>query len=441
MKVIIRPLSVIMLLCTAALSAQNIENAEAISSFTNRLEEKKVSQVLFIGDSHIQADWLPGYLRKKFQAKYGNAGRGLVFPYNLGNTNGADDFSSSSNKAWETFRLVHDQKIFPKIGASGFVIGNKENSFIEIQFKNPEDSFDKVVIFHDEDMDRKKFTMYTETESLNRFIEKKSEILNHTAAKNETFHEIVSKYNTTTTRLRKLNGDRILRPSEGNIFKVERNYPVYNSDFEQKITEIGKYTFTGFKTTVSMLSPQQTFLMRSDIPEGSTFYGFQFLKNTEKGVVFNTVGVNGATYGDFLKYPLQVQQLLTLDSNLVIIALGTNEVFSDITKEEFQTNVSSLVEKIRSANPQLPILLIAPPDNMPKQSRVPEIVSWLKESAQKYNLAFFDLYRATGGKGYFKKALMKNEANKDGVHYTKTGYENQGEIIWNAFSSIKNTSK
>jgi len=190
-----------------------------------------------------------------------------------------------------------------------------------------------------------------------------------------------------------------------------------------------------------MLYPQQTFLMRSDIPEGSTFYGFQFLKNTEKGVVFNTVGVNGATYGDFLKYPLQVQQLLTLDSNLVIIALGTNEVFSDITKEEFQTNVSSLVEKIRSANPQLPILLIAPPDNMPKQSRVPEIVSWLKESAQKYNLAFFDLYRATGGKGYFKKALMRNEANKDGVHYTKTGYENQGEIIWNAFSSIKNTSK
>lgn len=441
MKKIFRPLLIMMAAYTASFQAQQIENAQLLKPFADKLSQARVSGILFIGDSHIQADWLTSYLRHQFQSRYGNAGRGLVFPYQLGNTNGADDFSSASNSAWETFRLVHEQDLFPQLGASGFVIGNKEKSFIEIQFKNPEDTFDRVVIYNDAAMDRKPFDVYTETEPLSRFVQKKTEKLNHTAATGETFHEIVSKYNTTTTRLRQLNGDRILQPSTGSTYKVERNYPVYNAEFESRIRQTGQYRFTGSETEVDFSSPQQVFLMQTDIPEGNLFYGFRFLKNVKKGVVFNTVGVNGATYGDFLKYPLQVQQLVTLSPDVLMIALGTNEIFSNkITKEEFQANVSTLISKFRAADPRLPVLLIGPPDNQPKEARIPEIISWLRESAEKNNAAFFDLYQAAGGKGYFKKALVKKEAASDGVHYLRPGYENQAELIWKAISSAIGSS-
>ncbi|KQM49933.1 GDSL-type esterase/lipase family protein [Chryseobacterium sp. Leaf201] len=436
MKITGRNLGILLLLLSAGMQAQQIEHAETLKPFTEKLKQNKVSQILLMGDSHIQADWLTSYLRKKFQDQYGNAGRGMVFPYTVANTNGSDDFTSASNRTWETFRLVHEQKLFSQIGAGGFVIGNKENSLLEISFKNPQDAFDKVVIYHDAQMNGSEITLYKETQPLKNFIDKKKETLNHTATYGETFHEIVSKYNSTTTRLRQLNGARILHPVEGASYKTERNYLVYNADFENQIEPVASKKLTGFKTEIKVKEPQQVFLMRSDNPAGNIFYGFQFLRNVEKGVVFNTVGVNGATYADFLKYPLQVQQLVTLQPDILIIALGTNEAFAPVSKEEFQYAVTELITKFRKENAALPVLLVSPPDNIPKQSRVPEIVSWLRESAVQNNAAFFDLYQASGGKGSFKKAQMKKEAASDGVHFVKPGYENQAELIWKAFSEI-----
>ncbi|MCJ8153455.1 GDSL-type esterase/lipase family protein [Chryseobacterium sp. SSA4.19] len=435
-----RNLGIILLLFSAGMQAQEIENAETLQPFTEKLTQNKVSQILFMGDSHIQADWLTSYLRKKFQDEYGNAGRGMVFPYNVANTNGSDDFTSISNRTWETFRLVHEQKIFPQIGASGFVIGNRENSFVEISFKNPQDSFDKVIIYHDAKMNGKEITLYREQQPLKNFVQKRTENLNHRALAGETFHEIVSKYNSTTTKLKQMNGNRILHPAEGENFRVERNYLIYNADFENYIGPLAQQKLTGFKTEISVKEPQNVFLMRSDASssDANVFYGFQFLKKAEKGVVFNTVGVNGATYADFLKYPLQIQQLVTMNPDILIIALGTNEAFAPIDKEEFQSAVTDVITKFRAQNAQLPVLLISPPDNLPKQSRVPEIVSWIRESAAQNRAAFFNLYEASGGKGSFKKAQIKKEANSDGVHFVKPGYENQAELIWKAFSKLLN---
>ncbi|WP_051349270.1 GDSL-type esterase/lipase family protein [Chryseobacterium gregarium] len=436
MKITGRNLGILLLLFSTGIQAQQIENAETLKPFTEKLKQNKVSQILFMGDSHIQADWLTSYLRKKFQDQYGNAGRGMVFPYTVANTNGSDDFTSASNRTWETFRLVHEQKVFPQIGAGGFVIGNKENSLLEISFKNPQDTFDKVIIYHDAQMDGQEVTLYREKQSLRNFIQKKTENLNHTAAAGETFHEMVSKYNSTTTRLKQMNGTRILNPAEGQSYKVERNYLIYNADFENQIEPIARQKLKGFKTEIDVKEPQQVFLIRSDNPAGNIFYGFQFLKNVEKGIVFNTVGVNGATYADFLKYPLQVQQLVTVHPDILVIALGTNEAFAPISKEEFQYAVTELISKFRKENAVLPVLLVSPPDNLPKQSRVPEIVSWIRESAVQNNAAFFDLYQASGGKGSFKRAQIRKEANSDGVHFVKPGYENQAELIWKAFSAI-----
>ena len=117
-----------------------------------------------------------------------------------------------------------------------------------------------------------------------------------------------------------------------------------------------------------------------------------------------------------------------------MISLGTNESLSSITKEDFQKNISDLVSKFKEQNPNLPILLISPTDNRLKSQKIKEIVSWIEESAQLKKVAFFNLYEVTGGSGYFKKALNKKEANTDGVHFLRPGYEFQAEKIWTAIS-------
>ena len=422
------------LLLVIFVKAQNIENKEVLKPFIDKLNENKVTQILFLGDSHIQADWITSFLRNKFQEKYGNAGRGLVFPYPVANSNGPDDFTSATNQTWENFRLVYEQDVFPQMGASGFVIGNQKESFLEIKFKNPEETFDKVIIFNDEKMNGEKFQLYKEYQSLSNFVSKSAERIKYTVSSGETFPEIASKFYTTTTKLVQLNGAGIKNPVEGNSYQIDKISFNYNPDFENLIDKIADYQFSGDKTLVQLSEPQNTFLMKTNAKNGNTFYGFQFLKNVNKGVVFNTVGVNGAAYGDFLKYSLQIEQLNSIQPDLVMISLGTNESLSSITKEDFQKNISNLVSKFKEQNPNLPILLISPTDNRLKSQKIKEIVSWIEESAQLKKVAFFNLYEATGGSGYFKKALNKKEANTDGVHFLRPGYEFQAEKIWTAIS-------
>ena len=422
------------LLLVIFVKAQNIENKEVLKPFIDKLNENKVTQILFLGDSHIQADWITSFLRNKFQEKYGNAGRGLVFPYSVANSNGPDDFTSATNQTWENFRLVYEQDVFPQMGASGFVIGNQKESFLEIKFKNPEETFDKVIIFNDEKMNGEKFQLYKENQSLSNFVSKSAERMKYTVLSGETFPELASKFYTTTTKLAQLNGVGIKNPMEGNSYQIDKISFNYNPDFENLIEKIADYQFSGDKTLVQLSEPQNTFLMKTNAKNGTMFYGFQFLKNVKKGVVFNTVGVNGATYADFLKFPLQMEQLNSIQPDLVMISLGTNESLSSITKEDFQKNISDLVSKFKEQNPNLPILLISPTDNRLKSQKIKEIVSWIEESAQLKKVAFFNLYEATGGSGYFKKALNKKEANTDGVHFLRPGYEFQAEKIWTAIS-------
>ena len=422
------------LLLVIFVKAQNIENKEVLKPFIDKLNENKVTQILFLGDSHIQADWITSFLRNKFQEKYGNAGRGLVFPYSVANSNGPDDFTSATNQTWENFRLVYEQDVFPQMGASGFVIGNQKESFLEIKFKNPEETFDKVIIFNDEKMNGEKFQLYKEYQSLSNFVSKSAERMKYTVLSGETFPELASKFYTTTTKLAQLNGVGIKNPMEGNSYQIDKISFNFKPEFENLIEKIADYQFSGDKTLVQLSEPQNTFLMKTNAKNGNTFYGFQFLKNVKKGVVFNTVGVNGATYGDFLKYSLQIEQLNSIQPDLVMISLGTNESLSSITKEDFQKNISDLVSKFKEQNPNLPILLISPTDNRLKSQKIKEIVSWIEESAQLKKVAFFNLYEATGGSGYFKKALNKKEANTDGVHFLRPGYEFQAEKIWTAIS-------
>src|ERR1700722_15048738 len=75
-----------------------ITNSEGLDSFYKKLSvlkktNKGVVRIVHIGDSHIQADILSGTVRNKLQQYFGNAGRGLIFPYQLAKSNAPADIS------------------------------------------------------------------------------------------------------------------------------------------------------------------------------------------------------------------------------------------------------------------------------------------------------------------------------------------------------------
>lgn len=429
-------LKAISLAACISLSAQQIENPAGLSGFAQKLKaNNKVTNILFLGDSHIQAGWIPEVLRERFTEKYGYAGRGLVFPYAVANSNGPLDITSVSNQAWQTFRLVYDQHVFSQMGALGFVMGNNKDSFIEIGFNNPNDAFDEVRILNDKQMAGESFTIYETNAPLNSYIAKRKNIVSYTVQQGETFPELAAKFNTTTTRLAQLNGNGIKFPQPGQVIKAEQTEPDFNPDFEQKLTIAGQGKYAEGETVFNYPKATRNFLMRTNVAKGNILYGFQFLKkNAASGIVFNSVGVNGATYADFLKYPLQLEELKQVNPDVVMISLGTNESLSTVTKEEFQKSAQDLIQAFRKDNPTLPILLISPTDNKLKGDRIQEIVSWIKEISTQTNTAFLSMYNATGGRGYFVRSLSRKEANGDGVHFLKPGYTQQAEMIWKALN-------
>ena len=89
-------------------SAQNkIINAQSLKGFFEELSDlssardKKVVSIVHIGDSHIQANYITGMVRNLFQDDFGNAGRGLVFPYRLANSYGPNDVKFNYVGKWD----------------------------------------------------------------------------------------------------------------------------------------------------------------------------------------------------------------------------------------------------------------------------------------------------------------------------------------------------
>lgn len=133
-----------------------IFNSSGLDSFYQKLYTLKkkgsgVVSIVHIGDSHIQADYLSGLVRNDLQQFFGNAGRGLVFPYQLAQSNAPPDIISSSNVLWQFNRIAHPEiSIVP--GISGYSIKtNALGASINITLRNEtgDQSFNRLKFFLD----------------------------------------------------------------------------------------------------------------------------------------------------------------------------------------------------------------------------------------------------------------------------------------------------
>ncbi|MCK9558005.1 MAG: GDSL-type esterase/lipase family protein [Candidatus Cloacimonetes bacterium] len=99
-----------------------------------------------IGDSHMQSGYFSGTARSALQKYFGNAGRGLIFPYRLSGTNQPDDYQISSKNS---FRRIDNPR-----SLSGYTLANQAESELKIKtnsFFKIECTFDQAKLYANKD--------------------------------------------------------------------------------------------------------------------------------------------------------------------------------------------------------------------------------------------------------------------------------------------------
>jgi lysophospholipase L1-like esterase len=161
------------------------------------------------------------------------------------------------------------------------------------------------------------------------------------------------------------------------------------------------------------------------------------LENNVPGIVYHTIGVNGAKCSDYNKFPMFFEQLKSLHPDLVIISLGTNESFDKLVTVDYFSQLNAMMETILNQNPSVTFLITTPPPSQFKR-KFPNtfVADYAKEilaQAEVKNYAVWDLFSNVGGLFSIHQNAKEGLLGGDKVHYTKAGYEKQGQLLTDAF--------
>jgi lysophospholipase L1-like esterase len=355
-----------------------------LNAFYEKLWELKTGKrdrvtIVQIGDSHIQADVFSGTVRKSMQLNFGNAGRGLVFPYRVAKSNGPPSYKSSSSlNNWISKRAVFLNDPLP-IGVSGFTIATTDtNAFVQIRVNDEGEldyGFNKLTLFH---------------------------------SKGPGFYDfsVCDEYNCSLGYFDAMLGD-------SNISSLEFKTPMH--------------------TFMLNCMPHDTSGKRAEI------YGI-LLENGKPGVLYNMIGVNGAMYYHYNNSAYFLEQFAYLKPDLIIVSLGTNEGYANGFKPDFiQKNMDSLISKLKQTIPESQFIITTPGDSFKrtrkgyvKNPNMQEARNTVVNYCTVNKLPYWDLFEVMGGFGSMGKWFTTGLAAKDRLHFTNPGYELQGQLLSDA---------
>lgn len=354
-----------------------IENRAHLETVYERLYNQRTNggkkvNIVHIGDSHILGDFLTREVRERLQREFGDAGRGLVFPYKLANSNGAKDFLVETNCKWIGANCQRDLSPEAQYGVSGFKL-TTTNPTAELTFRLRDTataesrSFTKVTVF-----------------------QRKTPLEYDLELRDETSKQVAQLF---------------IEDDFARSFYFDR--------------PVGSVTIAAKKNT-----DQQKTLTLDGVS----------LENELSGVVYHTIGVNGAKFMDFARAKYFAKQVADLEPDLVILSFGTNESQGTTEPNYLRRTIDLLTTQILEASPSARIMLTTPADSylrgrglnphMPKTSKV------IREFAEEKGFALWDLFSFTGGENSSKLWKSYHLMTNDSVHYTKYGYALQGKLLY-----------
>jgi lysophospholipase L1-like esterase len=167
------------------------------------------------------------------------------------------------------------------------------------------------------------------------------------------------------------------------------------------------------------------------------------VESSEPGVVLDTLGINGARVTTPLAWNEAsfVAEAAAREPALVVIAYGTNEVFDARAPEAYAQALEQLVARLRRARREADCLVLGPPDVAERDGssipRVVDIERAYRGAAERAGCAFASVRQMMGGEGSFAQWARQSPplASPDRVHLTVQGYKRLGQLVADAVLS------
>ncbi|HEX8039443.1 MAG TPA: hypothetical protein VF490_09830, partial [Chryseosolibacter sp.] len=246
-----------------------IQNVSYLDDFYEKLYQLRLTNhgkvnIVHIGDSHIQADYLTSVVRRSFHRDFGNAGRGLIVPLSVAGTNEPNNFKTASNTSWKSKRCVYPDQPLP-IGIGGVTIETSDPAAKLEIFMNDlwlDYTFNALTLFYEKDARSFDFS--------------------------------------------------IRDPNGNELGKMDLKSQPLNRNFSR----------VEWKERINAVTIQS--VKSNEDQSRARIYG-AVLENSMNGILYHSVGVNGAKFTHYNEAAQFAVQINSLHPDLVIISLGTNE--------------------------------------------------------------------------------------------------------------------
>lgn len=414
--------------------AHRILRPQQLNHFFQALARLQAGQqgdvvVAHIGDSHIQADYLPRTLRHAFWQQFGCAGRGLVFPYAMAGTHGPLDYDWTSANQW-TYRRRTFQREGPGIGITGMGLRGAGTSVVlDFAFaKNEDISFDNLILFGDE-----RSRWQAQVIDPARPPALPSQWQYHTVHAGETLYSIGRKYGESAQQL--LSWNQLSGPL---IYPQQQLRVGQRKDGPSILFELQPVAkATPAIRQVQLPQPATRVRLLGESPQSPELYGVILRNRHKSGVLYHMIGANGTTYYHYHRSTIFWEHLRVVKPDLIMITLGTNEALQPrFLPRQIEPEVRGFLRKLKSIVPGGRILLMTNPDAGHLDGRIRQKPGQMRDLllriAEEEEVAVYDLYAAMGGAGSIYPWHAAQLAYKDFIHFTKKGYIFQGILVYEA---------
>jgi lysophospholipase L1-like esterase len=341
--------------------------------YLQRTQGGQKINIVHIGDSHILGNFLTRELRRRLQEAFGDAGRGLVFPYRLADSNGPRDYLTGSNTRWNGDNCQRTPEGETPFGISGFsIVTGSPNCELTFRMRDT--------------------TSASETKLFTKV----------TVFKRPSEAEFDLRVSDETT------GQEAQPLVEGDVSK--------SFYFDRPV---GQATITG--------------LRKNGAQKRLTFDGVS-IENEYSGVIYHSIGVNGATFSDFARARHFARQVADLNPDLIIFSFGTNEAQSPAGRHGLYRTIQALVSDLAERSPATRYLFTTPADSYLRgkgfNPYMGDISSVIGKYARDKGFALWDLHTFTGGPNSAQAWKTRGLMAHDSVHYSKAGYAVQGKLLY-----------
>ena len=361
------------------LNAVEYDNPLSVAAFFDQLSrtnQRKLT-ILHIGDSHVQADIGANYTRNYLQLIFGYGGRGSIFPYAAANTHSAQDYSTTCTGKWKS---ANDLASPPKfsLGISGVTIRSTDS----------------------------------------------------TASFAFTFNSERAQLKPHYTRL------DLFCATGDSCFAME--YAVDGGSWRriQASEQVSSIQYTCALNIAPIYELKFRCVKSDSLQRCVEIYGVSLSSAKDEGILYHSVGINGARINAVHKMNYLSEQLKTIRPDLVWFDLCANDMaFGDFDSLTVRHDLDKALDIIREAQPGVCIVLSDMQDIYIKGRNVvnaQRYSNFIRNYAKEKGVAFYDYYRVAGGRYSMKKWNENGLCAKDMCHLSKEGYSLKGQLCANA---------